>query len=90
MITINDIDASNICLNYITDDDYCIQYNFSQIQEQDGAIHPQNLTDEQLKDAARQFATILNIAAWDEHLGERIDKHMEINGYEGTSECYKI
>lgn len=88
MITTKKIIVSQYGLAYITDNDVCIQYDFDQAINGDGTITPLGMTREQLEDAARQFVAILNIAAWDEHLGENIDKHMEINGYTGTAHCY--
>lgn len=49
-----------------------------------------DITQERIEDATRQFALILSIAEWNENMGKEIEKHMEMNGYDGVASCYKV
>lgn len=76
MITINDIETiTNETIAYIDNDNVCYQFD---------SFEPMN--EEKLKDAKTQLATILNISNKDR---ESIEKHMEINGFDGVVDVYK-
>lgn len=88
MITVNDINKTNVSLSYVTDENICIQFDFDG-KVKDGKV-TYDISKEKLDDAAMQFVSILNIATWDENLGKAIEKHMSINGYDGVAKCYKL
>lgn len=78
MITKDDISQiSNNTLCYCVDD-ICIQYDLLE-----------DCTEQQMDDAAQQFALILSLAAWDKNLGRNIERHMTLNGYKGTADWYE-
>lgn len=77
MITKNDIETiSNSTLAYISDSNIC--YQFDSFEPMDKA---------QMSDAKTQLAMILNISNRDR---ESIEKHMQINGYDGIVDVYEV
>ena len=75
MITINDIDntVNNDMIMYI-DENFTYQYE---------TWDPMTL--QELDDAKFQFAMILNIS---DRSAEAIEKHMQLNGFDGIADVY--
>lgn len=75
MITKNDIETiQNDLISYIDDNNICYQYEtWDPMSKQD------------LEDAKSQFALILNIS---DRSAESIEKHMQLNGFDGFADVY--
>ena len=76
MIKINDIDntVNNDMIMYIDDNDITYQYE---------TWEPMN--HQELEDAKLQFAMILNIS---DRSPDSIEKHMQLNGFDGFADVY--
>ena len=76
MITINDIEntANNDMIMYIDDNDITYQY-----------VTWDPMSKEQLEFAKSQFALILNMS---DRSAESIEKHMQLNGFDGFADVY--
>ena len=77
MITSNDIEntVNNDMIMYIDDNYITYQYE---------TWDPMTL--QELEDAKSQFAMILNIS---DRTAEVIEKHMQLNGFDGVADVYK-
>lgn len=75
MITINDIDntVNNDMIMYIDDN---LTYQFETWEP---------MTLQELEDAKSQFALILNIS---DRSAEAIEKHLQLNGFDGFADVY--
>lgn len=78
MIETNDIEntVNNDMIMYIDDNDITYQYE---------TWDPMTL--QELEDAKSQFALILNIS---DRSAQAIEKHMQLNGFDGFADVYKI
>lgn len=78
MITTKDIDntVNNDMIRYIDDNDITYQYE---------TWDP--MSKKQLEDAKSQFALILNIS---DRSAEAIEKHMQLNGFDGFADVYTL
>lgn len=76
MITTNDIESTvnNDMLMYIDDNDITYQFEIWE-----------PMSKQELEDAKSQFALILNIS---DRSAESIEKHMQINGFDGFADVY--
>lgn len=75
MITNKDIEIiNNETIEYIDDNNICYQYE---------TWDP--MSKKEFEDAKSQFALILNISDRSE---EAIEKHMQINGFDGLADVY--